>query len=313
MRNIISFSVNVGASSQLVATPERKEIVNSFDYSANMVGVARVEGESNSGLRDRLLDASVHPSGPLYEGVVNGIARDLGLLRSPAISIDLKLKSSGDTTAISPRVNILANRVVLYSDWRPSGTAVIDKEIFFYQSDSAGHYIEDLVAEINSSECFSATLLEGTRPNSHSATLVKRTSHIFVPSELVRSDRRTLLSYRYVAKDGLMFQDKATFSTEMPIDPSSSGEFLVDYTNGIITSYDLPKPENGVSYHANIFPLEIDSVPIQVFNLNDENFTTELFYKETLDSGEETNALPNPEGSEIYHQLFKEARVFWGE
>lgn len=312
MRNIISFSVKVDTPTQLVAKPKRKKVLNSFDYNANMLGINRIEGENNSELRDRIWDASVHPSGPLYEGVLNGIARDLGMLRQPVVSVDLKVSSGGSPIATSPRVDILANRIILYSDWRPNGTAVIDKEIHFYQPDSVGFYLEDLIAEINTSSSFSASMIDGVRPNMHSTSLVKRTSHIFVPSELIRSDRRTLLSYKYIAKDGLFFQDKDTFSTETLIDPSSSGEYLVDYVDGIITSHNLPKPENGVSYHANEFPFQIDAAPVQVFNLNDDDFTTELFEKETLDSSEEINALPNHEGSEIYHQLYLQSKVFWG-
>lgn len=313
MRNIISFSVKVGTPTTVVAVPERKNIMNSFDYNARMVGVTRLANESNVELRERIWDSSVHPNGPTYEGVINGIARDFGFLRKPAIQIDINLNSNGETIAISPRVNILANRIVLYSDWRPNGTAVIDKEIYFYKPDSAGYYIENLIAEINSSECFSASILTGTRPNMHSTSLLKSTSHLFISSELVRSDRRTLLSYRYVSKDSLNFQDKETFSTETSSEPSSNGEFLVNYTDGIITSYGLPKPENGVSYHANNFPMKVDTVPVQVFNLNDEDFTTELFDKEILDSEEEINGLLNSEGSEIYHQLYLQTKVFWGK
>ena len=53
--------------------------------------------------------------------------------------------------------------------------------------------------------------------------------------------------------------------------------------------------------------------PVQVFSLNSEDFVSELFEKQTLDSGEEINALPNHEGSQIYHQLFKETETLWGK
>ena len=313
MRSILNFSVNVETPTILVATPERREIVNSFDFNAGTVGVTRVNGESNAELRDRIFDASVNPSGPLYENVVNGITRDLGLLKQPCFSIDLKLNSNGLPVAESPRVDIHSNRVVLYSDWRPNGTAIVDREIYFYKPDSDGFYIENLCTEINSSEYFSATLYDGVRPNTHSASIIKRTSNVFMPSELIRSDKRTLLSYRYLSKDSITFDDKETFSIETIEDPSSIGEYLVDYNNGIISCYTIPEDGKGCSYHANIFPLEVDYSPVQIFSLNNEDFVSELFDKETLDSGEEINSLLNDEGSQIYHQLFLESKVFWGK
>lgn len=313
MRSLISFSIYVNTPTTLEATPKQVQVVNSFDYNAGLVGLERVEGETNVELRERIWDASVHPSGPLYEGVVNGVSRDLGFLRQHAITIDLKLNSAGEPVATSPRVDILANRVILYSDWRPTGTKVIDKEIYFYQNDSEGYYLNNLVDSINASNCFSAILISDVRPNTHTTSLIKKTSHLFVPSEAIQVDKRTTLRFKYISKDGIMFEDKDTFSTETAAEPSDNGEFLINYTEGKVTSYNLPNEGNGCSYHANIFPLEIDYLPVQVFSLNDEDFTSELFNKDTLDSGEEINSLLNHEGSQIYHQLYKAAKVFWGK
>jgi hypothetical protein len=64
---------------------------------------------------------------------------------------------------------------------------------------------------------------------------------------------------------------------------------------------------------ANEFPMEVDISPIQIFSFHDEDFQYELFEHETDAAGEETATLPNTEGGEIYHQLFKETEVFWGK
>ena len=62
-----------------------------------------------------------------------------------------------------------------------------------------------------------------------------------------------------------------------------------------------------------IFPMEVDYSLIKIYTLQDDDFADELFDMEAIDSGEEVRALPNAEGSEIFHQLFKEANIFWGK
>jgi hypothetical protein len=75
----------------------------------------------------------------------------------------------------------------------------------------------------------------------------------------------------------------------------------------------------------NIFPLEIEYCDLQLFTLNDEDFTSELFDKEYLPfqtydyfdepilSGIEVDGLLNPEGAEIYHDVYKNNKIFWGK
>ena len=109
------------------------------------------------------------------------------------------------------------------------------------------------------------------------------------------------------------FTEKDIFETKVSGSLSNHGEYSVDHTNGEILAYTLPSGAGSCSYHTERFPMKVDSLPIQIFTLQDDDFRNELFEKETLDSGEEADALPNAEGSEIFHQLFMESKVFWGK
>lgn len=312
-RKTIGFSFYVELPREIKGTPTKKTIVNNFDYIGDVVSMERINGESNLDFKKRIWDKTVHPGGASYEGVVNEIGRKLGLLRKSTLIINLKLNSAGEPIAISPRVDILANRVILYSDWRPNGTAIIDEEIRTYQNSDSGFYLNDLVSLINQSECFSAVLASNIRPNDFSSCLVRKTSTERIPLDYIKPDRFQFLDYRYLSRNSITFEERTIFETEVTGEPSQAGEYKVDYTTGTITSFSTPSGNNGCSYHYNIFPMELDSVPIQVFSLQDENFTTELFEKELSPSGEEINSLPNEEGSEIYHQLFMKTKVFWGK
>jgi hypothetical protein len=293
--------------------PEAKNILNSFDFIGDMISTSRLDGESIVDYKQRLMDVSVHPGGPEYFGVVNNLTRDFGFIRHLALTIDLVVGSSGLPVASNPRVDMLPNRVVLYSDWQPDGTAVVDKEIHIYQPTDAGYFLSDLAAEINTSSCFTATIDPEARDNYHSTNLVRDTSDITIFLDPIKADNRTILSAQNIVEGSLLFGEKSMFATLVSGTPAAVGEYSVDRVNGIVQTFGIPSGSYGVTYHAGNFPMEIDYSPIKIYTLNDDDFQFELFRHETLDSGEIVNALPNVEGSEIIHQLYKETKVFWGK
>jgi hypothetical protein len=312
-RKAIGFSIYISLPEEVTATPTEQTVVNNYDYMGGLVTLWRLPGESNVDYKNRLWDVNVHPGGPDYEGVLNNLGREFGLLRQKALTISLKLDSAGDPVATSPRVDILANRVVLYSDWRPGGTAVIDREIRTYQPGDTGYFLDDLITAINASPYFSAVIESGIRSNLQSSTLVRQTSDLLVTDNYVRTDRFIELDYDNIVQASLSFTEKGVFDTEVAGTPVADGEYLVDYVNGTVEAYTMPSGAGSCSYHAGQFPMEIDYVPVQIFSFQDDDFQDELFDEETLDSGSQVDTLPNSEGAEIYHQLFMETKVFWGE
>ena len=68
-----------------------------------------------------------------------------------------------------------------------------------------------------------------------------------------------------------------------------------------------------MTYHTALFPMDVDYSLVKIYTLQDDDFVDELFNKKVADSGEELRALPNTEGAEIIHQLFKETNIFWGK
>lgn len=309
----IGFSINITTPAEVIATPTVKNIVNQLDYAGDLVSLKRLPGETNVSYRDRLYDVLVHRPGPDYSGMQNAIARDLGFLRVPALQIDLKYDSAGDIVAPNPRVDVLANRIVLYSDWRPNGTAVVDKTIYIYQPDHEGYFVDDLVVAINTSQYFTATLYSGIRSNMHSSNLLRCTSDFIMSNDLISSTGKTDLTFDIIIQNSLLFDEASIFVSEVFGAPAISGEYYIDYKNGVIQTYDRPSGEAGCSYHFALFPLDVDYTPIQIFTLNDDDFIEELFDQTALASGDEISALPNAEGADIIHQLFEETEVFWGE
>lgn len=309
----LGFAFEVLTPTEVSVTPEAKNIVNNFDLLGSMVSLQRLPGEQNASYKQRILDVNVHLGGPTYEGNINNLTRELGYSRENCILIELKLNSAGEPLANNPRVDILSNKVILYSDYQPNETETIDKTISFYSSSDTGYFLSDLVSEINSSDYFSASIYSGVRPNLHSANLIRKSSYNILNRDLVEGSKKIFLSAENIVQNSLRFDETDIFETEVFTTPSAAGEYFVDYINGSIEIYSLPSGTYEVSYHYNEFPFKVDYSPVQVYSLQDENFQEELFVAETLDSGETVSALPTSEGSEIFHQLFMETNYLWGE
>jgi hypothetical protein len=310
---IQGFSFYIQTPIEIEGKPVKKSILNQFDLLGDIISLRRIEEENNTDYKQRIMDVSVHLGGPTYDGAINNITRDLGLSREHAILIELKLNSAGDPIATNPRVDILAQKVILYSDWRPDDTEIIDTDIRTYKTNDVGYFLENLVTAINNSTCFTATIYDDIRPNLHSSNLIMGSSDNIINGDLINANNYTKLAASYIIQDSLSFDENNIFQTEVVVEPTAIGEYMVDYINGKIYTYDTPSGQAGVYYHHAIFPLVVDYSPIRLYTLQDDNFVDELFQRETLDSGEEINGLPNTEGSETYHQLYTEMKVFWGE
>ena len=309
---LLGFAFNLNLPKQAILTPEKQNVINNFDYMGDMLSLQRIDGENTVDYRDRLWDVTVHPAGPTYVGVINGLARDLGITRELAMTIDLKLNSAGEAIASNPRVNILSNKVVFYSDWRPDGTAVIDKEIQFYKQSDSGHLLSELVALLNDSIYFSCVIDPSVRPNIPSTNILEDTSDLIVQSELVEGHNITHFTFERFIEDSVTLSEQEIFKTEVLIEPAADGEYQIDYESGSVKAFLLPSGRGTIGYHSAQFPMKVDYLPVEIYTFQDENYQKELFIQKELDSGEETNYLLNTEGSETYHQLYLASKIFWG-
>jgi hypothetical protein len=309
----VAFAITVSSVEQVKMTPVRRAVVNRFDEHGDLLSLDRLPAESNVDFRLRMMDLSVHHGGPHYEGLLNNLARELGVPRQPALTISLAVDSAGAALASSPRVDILASEVVLYSDWKSAEDYTVDTTIGIYDPGDDGYFLNDLATQINLSTYFSATLDADVRPNLHSTNLVRGNSWGRITTDVIGADLATSLSFGNITQDSIWFSEKNIFQTEVVGTPQAEGEYSIDYTQGIVRNYSMPSGEGTCGYWYAQFPMQIDASLIHVYNLQDVNFLKKLFRQETLDSGSDVNALPNTEGAEIFHQLFKETQVMWGE
>jgi len=310
----IGFAVSVGAVSEYRGKPQSHSIVNRFDEHGDLYSLDRLPGETNAEFKKRIMDLTLHPGGPHYEGVISNLARELGCPREPALIIDVKRDGSSNAVlASNPRVDILADRVVLYNDWKDYDNFTLDREINFYDLGRDGYYLSGLINEINKSSYFVAAADADVRLKLHSTNLIRGSSFGAITNDTIKADGLTILSMKNIVENSVWFSEKDIFTTEVQGEPSADGEYKIDYDNGYVYVYSLPSGSGVCGYYYSKFPMEVDASLVHIYSLQDENYTKKLFRKESLPSGEEENALPNTEGAEVFHQLFKEAPSLWGE
>ena len=309
----IGFAIKISAVTEIRMAPQRHALVNRLDEHGDLFSLDRLPLESNIDFKKRIMDMTFHPGGPHYEGLLNNLSRELNAPRQLALIIDLKNDSGGNALARNPRVDILADRIILYNDWQDYNLFVIDKEINIYDLGSEGYYLNDLVRAINSSQYFTAVLAPNIRSNIHSANLIRGNTYGEISDDIIRTDQLTVLRMGNIVRGSVWFDDKKTFMTEVTSEPQQPGEYMVDYKHGWVVSHSVSDGQVACGYYYSTFPYEADASLIHIYTLQDPNYTKKLFNREILQSGEDIDALPNTEGAEVVHQLFKEAHVFWGE
>jgi hypothetical protein len=310
MNKKLNFILEVERSKQFTGVPSPRNIVNSFDHLGLTVGVKRISEESNSSYRERIWDASVNPAGSVYREMLNGIARDFGFLKQEVFKIDLKRSSDGEALASSPQVEVYANRIVLYHNYRMP-TKEIDKEVYFYKPDSSGYYIGDLMRELQSSEYFTIEVASGIRENLLSKFIMKDTTKGFA-QEGSRATKTIILSEKNVVPESFYCSDVSAFLTEVYEEPNRDGEYLINYKEGIVYTYSIPKIGHTINYSYNYFPISIKYMPVQVNSLSDEDYVDELYIYEENEHGQLERTFLNKEGTEVYHELYLKNRMFWG-
>lgn len=309
----IGFAIKVSAITEVRIFPIRQPFVNRFDEHGDMFTLDRLPLESNLDFKKRIIDMSLHPGGPTYDGLVNNLSRELNAPRRPAMTVDLKTGSDGLPLVRNPHMEVLVDRISLRYNWTDHTSYDIDKDILFYDLGSEGYFLGNLINEINSSQYFIATIDPEMRANTLSTTLVRGTTYGKITDNTIKADQFTILNRKNILEGSIWFSDKTVFKTEVSTEPAAPGEFYVNYRQGWVKSYTASDGRGTCGYDYATFPCIVDASLICIYTLQDEEYVKKLFVQETLQSGEETNALPNTEGAEVIHQLFKECKVFWGE
>ena len=296
------------------------EIGNLADHFGMILSVPRREGESNEDYVYRIRFAASKKSNSSYQGMINGINRELGLTPEDAIEVSVR---PGVSERYNLRFCIDEARVQIYSHWvsledQETGLRpILEQEILL--TDIQAKTIGDLVDWINTSSLYSAKLI--SNGEKLSSFITKHDSRKIVV-ELILAQEINRLSSSNVIPGSLEFKRQSSFDKEIPFSESlaSEGEYQVSYGEGIIKSFIHPKESFGISYLTSEETFSLSYSDINILDLQKKP-VQEIFFEQisqdvysTVEESQ-TNGLPKAEMYGIIRKVLTagEFNQYWGE
>ena len=304
-------------TSSYTLTPTSKNVINTFDYFGLIVGLPRLPGEKNDIYRKRLWDVYVRRASTTEEGLINGITRELGLVQYDALTISLV---DPENITGSPRVLVRDTEIEFYSNWNLIDESVdanvLEATLDIYSTSSNSYYLSGLIEEIDNITIFDATLKTNIEEHTLSAVLVDTDSYTWIDAEEIKPFNRNKLENQDIIPGTVQFSSEGRFvfieQKDTEDEVAISGDFYIDYVNGIILSNDIPSREVYVRYMYNSFPLVLKASPVILHEFDSENFRSKVFEQILQADGTYVDGLPLNDAVDLINELFEVKGVLWG-
>lgn len=285
--------------------PEELLMPAGLDESGLRLGLERLQNESLSDYRRRLLLEARDPSDPTEDSMVRHVNRKIGQFELPVFDIDLVLDADDLPVALDPHVEITSTWLRAYHDYE-------NKSLDFEVSLIDERWLEGVVAAFSGSSYFDLTLLDD-----YNAYL--RSNHLRIGSTSKMSEARQLfnsyqnsLPHKHLKEvwfaNLAVFQDLKDTRGEVV----ESGDYWIDYDEGTIISYDV---QAGMCYYRyGEFPYRVYWQPVRVLFANDPDLDYEI--KDKLVSDETGELLParlNSVGSALWNRVLLTHPLGWGK
>ena len=296
----LSFKVDV---LHRVGKPIAHNLFNAFDQHGLLLGLPRLEAESNADYLNRLLDVKAKPANSTYLGLVYGISRRLGLSMYESIVVEAKKDSDGIFKAIAPSIRFRGPYVDLITDCS-TDDPIVERTIDRFEK-SGAYSLQELVDEINKSTYFQATLKAGISKFTRSMTIIDGESCQLRLTEQLPQTTIIQLAKKKIAKGSIFFTDKEIFKTEksLPANISLKGDYAIDYKNGIVWTHTAPRVGATIRYKYILDPYTALSSPVIVYNLHSDEMHDKLFGQYADEFGNAYDGLPSKLGTDIINEL----------
>lgn len=293
-------------------TPTAYSVYNELDRHGLLLGLPRLEQEKNAAYKRRLMDVFVHRASSTYQGLINGITRELGLSIIDTMSISPVVDSNGDPLLTSPAVVFQDTKCTLYSDYQ-NGTVLLD--IDRYEPTGGSWTLGELRDTINNTGYFTASLETSAEAKKRSMTIFNQSSVVIVPAEelsgagavIVLENRNLLPGTVTVESDNLVRRVSSEANLRLP------GDYTVNHTEGMIVALGAPAPGSFVRYSYRDDSFIAQSSPVILHNLQSDDFKTKMFEQVTNEDGDVSNGLPTILGADIINELMSVYPANWGE
>lgn len=257
---------------------EDHQIFNELDKLGILLGLKRLDSESNALYKRRLLSVFTDRSNSTRTGLLNGITRELGLDISDELAIVPTASSAG-------AIAIKGTKLCLYSDYY-AGTIL--EEYDTWDIEGGAYTLAEVIDVItNSSLDFSATLL-GDSGAKRASTLLEGTTVSKEVTEIL-SGKGVVLSLR---NKNIVEGCEYIFSNSMRNKVASadlvleSKDYFIDHLSGTITCNSLPEPGSYIRYKYTEDELILKSSPVIIGNVQSQDLREKMFEQVAQPNGQ---------------------------
>jgi len=293
------------------AIPTRKNIRTSVDLIGQLINLYRLPGEGLAEFKERVLDNYIHGANATYQGLYNGINRELGLDgHTRGILIDCDRDLDGNPVSSLVGLDVTTRYLTLYSD-HDSDTVQAQ---FDLHERGVSYFVTELITLIDNTTGWQAVSV-GLDDFDKSSSLLQQSSMRYVHEYGLKTTRvqnlsDVLLDDYFITGD-VMFSSETGIVHEVTSMPSQASEFKVDYTNNVLF---LGQITTGtVTFKYQKLPLLVKWSPITISSFKNEEFL-DLITEQILDEDWNViDGIPTPEGAEYINELLSVAPQYWGE
>lgn len=297
---------------RIEAVPATYEVFNHFDRQGLLLSLQRIRGENNADYKQRLMDVLVNAANATYRGLINGITRELGLKIQEVMTIVPNADIDGNLLLPQPSVDFQGTKCFLYSDIE-QGTLVTTLDRFDLSSTSFS--LQGLVADINATGYWTATLKPDANPDQRSMTIFNQSSVEQVTEEDISGkgarivlDNNDLLEGTFTVQSDNLTSRKTTLEAVR-----RKGDYFVDLANGIVYAAETPASGTTVRYKYRQREFLVLNSPVIIHDLQSDDFKTKMFEQVCDIVGDECNGLPTPLGADIINELLSVFPSNWGK
>jgi hypothetical protein len=290
-------------------TPDKILIPNPLDEVGLFYGMQRFLPETLDGFRSRLLSEARQPAGASEKEFIQSISRQVALQDQNLFDIILRVDSNGDALAPDAYVEITSNYFRAYSDYANN---VVDIELSF-SNRADGYFCKAITDALDASTYFNylaKTTVNFDFTKSNKLRICNSKQQII--NHLLYKTRSNKLPATNVSK--IFLNHSSTFVNEKnsPDLVEVSGDYYIDYKNGVIISHEVQNSTVSLEYRN--FPFAVFEQTVQVISFNDKDIDHVIKNTVIEDlTGEPEPTLINPFGAKILNQIFNLHPLTWGE
>jgi hypothetical protein len=289
--------------STLTLTPTSYHVFNEFDNFGLLIGLPRIEDETNAEYKKRLLDVFVHRSDSTYLGLIFGITRELGLSLKQIGTISTLLDSNDVPLASNPAIVFKNTKCYIYSDYANS-TLIATLDRF----DQNGDYytLTELADYINTTGYFTFTLNSGIDGAERSMTIFNQETIGYVNGERIDiAANKIPLENPYLMEGSISVLSNNLTERVMSLGALlKTNQYYIDLTGGTITTLTSPSLGSTIRYQYQKTTFTVFNSPVIIHNFQSDDFKTKMFEQITDPvDGTVTNGAPTGLGAYLINEL----------